>query len=311
LEEIETTPWHSDDNIERYNSLFPMLPDFVAHYTVGLKHDESIGLLGTHSLRLYRDLQAVLVADQLDLSFAYAKKRYTDESKQSRWLGLTETIDTIYSAGREGFSWYISAERDHIPKNDQSFRVHAVNFFYRNLGSLDAAKRLADLGYLCEVANILRPALEQFAYCSKLATHKGAENFRNIKPIQCINHLKTFVPASGHLYGLMSKYTHFEYDHHTHFFTYSKNEVQTIQRGPVLRAYSTHLLFITMACVAKYVLAVSAIQFEKIPETVRQLDLFIERINRYSDEVCLMLPRDTVLANMDILLQKIIRNQSG
>ncbi|UPK33194.1 hypothetical protein IVB18_33945 [Bradyrhizobium sp. 186] len=109
----------------------------------------------------------------------------------------------------------------------------------------------------------------------------------------------------------MSKYTHFEYDHHTHFFTYSKDEVLTIQRGPVLRAYSTHLLFITMACVAKYVLAVSAVQFEKIPESVRQLDIFIERINRYSDEVCLMLPRDTVLASMDILLQKIIRNQAG
>jgi hypothetical protein len=61
-----------------------------------------------------------------------------------------------------------------------------------------------------------------------------------------------------------------------------------------------------MACVAKYVLAISALHFETIPESVQQLKTFVEKVDRYSDEVCRMLPLDTVLADMDILLQKII-----
>ncbi|WFU19151.1 hypothetical protein [Bradyrhizobium sp. CB3481] len=308
MQEIGTTPWHSDESIERYNALFPILPDFAAHYVVGLKHGETIGLSDKDSLRLRRDLLAALVADKLGISLAYARRRYTEESDQSRWMGLTDTIDAMYREGREYLSWYISIERDQIPENDQSFRTHAINFFYRSLGSLDATKRLADLGYLCEAANILRSALEQFAYCSRLATLSGAEDFQGIKPIQCLNHLKRYVPAAGQLYGLMSKYTHFEYDHHTHFFVYSKDEVQTLQRGPVLRAYSTHLLFITMVCVAKYVLALSAVQFGEIPKSIQGLDAFIEKVDMYSDAVCGMLSRDLVLANMDILLQKIIRN---
>jgi hypothetical protein len=304
LKEVEITPWHSDESIERYNSLFPILPDFVARYTVGLECGETIGLSDKHSLRLRRDLLGALVADRLGISIAYAIHRYSKESEQSRWLGLTDTIDAIYSGGRESLGRYISIELDQIPENDQSFRTHAINFFYRSLGSFDAAKRLADLGYLCEVANILRSAIEQFAYCSRLSTLSVTESFRDIRPIQCLNHLKNYVPAAGQLYGLMSKYTHFEYDHHTHFFTYSKDEVQTLQRGSVLRAYSTHLLMTTMVCVAKYVLAVSAIHFGKIPKSIQQLNTFVEKVGTYSDAVCCMLPRDLILANMDILLRK-------
>jgi hypothetical protein len=231
LKEVQTTPWHSHESIERYNSLFPILPDFVTHYTVGLEHDK-VGLPNKHSLRLRRDILAVLVADKLGIGVAYARRQYIKEDDdQCRWLGLTDKIDAIYSEGRKYLGWYISFERDQILEGDTSFRTHSINFFYRNLGSLDAAKRLADLGYLCEVANILRSALEQFAFCSKLSSLSGTEDFKSIRPVQSLNHFKSYVPAAGQLYGLMSKYTHFEYDHHTHFFTSSPDEVQTIQKG--------------------------------------------------------------------------------
>jgi hypothetical protein len=175
------------------------------------------------------------------------------------------------------------------------------------MGSLDAAKRLAELGYLCEVANILRSALEQFAFCSKLTSLSGTEELKTIKPIHSLNHFKKYVPGAGQLYGLMSKYTHFEYDHHTHFFTHGPDKIQTIQKGPVLRAYATHLLFITMACVGKYILAASPTQFRNVPKPVQDIHIFIENVYKYSDDVCCMLPLDEVLANMDILLQDIVR----
>ncbi len=307
LKEVETTPWLSHESVERYNSLFPILPDFVARYTVGLQPGDRVGLPDKHSLRLRRDILAALVADRLSIGIAYARRQYTKEDDQSRWLGLTDTIDNIYSEGRKYLGWYISFERDQIPEGDKSFRTHSINFFYRNLGSLDAAKRLADLGYLCEVANILRSALEQFAFCSKLSSLSGTEDFKSVRPVQSLNHFKSYVPAAGQLYGLMSKYTHFEYDHHTHFFTSGPDEIQTIRKGPVLRAYATHLLFITMVCVAKYILAAAPTQFSKVPKSILDIDTFIENVYLYSDDVCCMLPRDAVLASMDILLQDIVR----
>jgi hypothetical protein len=307
LKERETTPWHSDERIELYNSLFPILPEFVAHYTVGLERGDKVGLPDKHSLRLRRDILAALIADKLDISTAYAKRRYTDERDQSRWLGLTDKIDDVYNEGRACFGWYISFERDQIPANDASFRGLSMQFFYRSMGSLDAAKRLAELGYLCEVANILRSTLEQFAFCSKLTSLIGTEELKTIKPIHSLNHFKKYVPAAGQLYGLMSKYTHFEYDHHTHFFTYGPDKVQTIQKGPILRAYATQLLFITMVCVAKYILAVSPTKFSSVPKYVQDTNFFIERVYKYSDDVCYMLPLDEILAKMDILLQDIVR----
>lgn len=237
---------------------------------------------------------------------AYAKSRYTEERDQSHWLGLTDRIDEIFDEGRKYFGWYISFERD-CPKDEDSFRHLSIQFFYRSLGSLDAAKRLAELGYLCEVANILRSALEQFAFCSRVASLGATEDFKSIRPLYSLNHFKTYVPAAGQLYGLLSKYTHFEYDHHTHFFTQGPNEIRTIQRGPVLRAYATHLLFMTMACVGKYILAAAPTQFETVPRSVQETDSFIESVNKYSDDVCSMLPLDEVLANLDILLQGIIK----
>jgi len=295
--------------MERYNSLFPLLPEFVAHYTVGLERGEKVGLANKHSLSVRRDILAALIAEKLGIGTAYAKRRYTHEIDQSRWLGLTDRIDLIYAEGRKYLGWYISFERDQIPENDSSFRDHSIQFFYRNLGALDAAKRLAELGYLCEVANVLRSALEQFAYCSRLASLSGTEDFKAIRPIQSLNHFKKYVPAAGHLYGLMSKYTHFEYNHHTHFFSLGSNKIETIQRGPVLRAYATYLLFMTMACVGKYILAIAPAKFKDVPKSIKDINLFICTVDEYSNDVRRMLPLDEILANMDILLQSIVKKQ--
>jgi hypothetical protein len=163
------------------------------------------------------------------------------------------------------------------------------------------------LGYLCEVATILRSALEQFAFCSKLLELNESEDLKTVRPIQCLNHFKKFVPDSGKLYGLMSKYTHFEFDHHTHFFAYSPKGNQTIRQGAVLRAYATQLLFLTMACISKYILVASPAQFKDVPQSVSDIRIFIKNVVVFSDDVQSMLPLDEILAKMNILLQDIVR----
>jgi hypothetical protein len=251
-------PWHSHEPIERYESLFPLLPDYVAHYTIGGKRLPRIGLSSKHDLGFRRGLLAALLAGRMQIGIAYAEKRYAKESVETRWLGLTDRIDLIYTEGQKYLGWYLSFGKDQIKSaDDPSQDDLSWQFFFRTLGSLDAAKRLSELGYLCEVATILRSALEQFAFCSKLLSLKTSEDIKSIRPIQSLNHFKKFVPGAGQLYGLLSKYTHFEFDHHTHFFTYSSTEIQTIRRGAVLRAYATQLLFLTMACVSKYILVAS------------------------------------------------------
>jgi hypothetical protein len=300
-------PWHSYEPIERYESLFPLLPDYVAHYTIGGKRLPRIGLSNKHDLGFRKGLLAVLLAYRMQIGISYAEKRYAKDHVESRWLGLTDQIDLIYNDGQKYLGSYLSFGKDQIKSiDDPSQENLSWQFFFRTLGSLDAAKRLSELGYLCEVATILRSALEQFAFCSKLLTLRQSEDIRSIRPIQSLNYFKRFVSGAGPLYGLLSKYTHFEFDHHTHFFTYSSKEIQTIRRGAVLRAYATQLLFLTMACVSKYILIASPTQFKKVPQPVLDIGMFVERVYKFSDDVCVMLPLDEVLARMDILLQGIV-----
>lgn len=303
----DSQPWHSDEPMERYDSLFPLLPDFVAHYTIGGKRLPRVGIANKHDLHFRENLLASLLAQRMQIGTTYAEKRYPIEITGSRWLGLTDRIDTLYNEGRRLFDTYQTLEQKEFLDEELFHRDLPWQFFYRALGSFDAAKRLSELGYLCEVATILRAALEQFALCAKLRSLKLSQDFKNVRAIQSLNQLKTFVPAAGPLYGLMSKYTHFEFDHHTHFFSHSPSQVQTIQRAPVLRAYATILLFLTMACIGKYVLAAAPAQFKVVPAEILRFEIFIQHINDFSDAVCCMLPLDEILAKMDMLLQDIIR----
>lgn len=303
-------PWHSYEPIERYESLFPLLPDFVAHYTIGGKRVPRIGISRRLDLQFRKVLLAALLAGRMQIGLSYAEKRYAKEALETRWLGLTERIDRVYSEGKKYLEWYLSVGKDQIKSvGDSSQENLSWQFFFRTIGSLDAAKRLSELGYLCEVATILRSALEQFAFCAKLLSLGPAEEAKTIRPIQCLNHFKKFVPATGQLYGLLSKYAHFEFDHHTHFFTYSSKEINTIQRGAVLRAYATQLLFLTMACVSKYILVASPTQFKEVPKSVREISAFIDAVDSFSNGVCEILALDEVLAKMDILLQDIVKEE--
>jgi hypothetical protein len=301
----ELRPWHSREPMQRYDSLFPLLPDFIAKHTVGSKYLPNVGFETRPSLGLWKKTFAALVSEQMRISLSYAEKRYVPDMNQSRWLGLTDRIDRIYNEAIERLNSFLALRKSQTDRNGRSSAELSDQFFYRNLGSLDAARRLSEMGYLCEVATILRSTLEQFAFSARLDFLRESEDLATIRPIQCLNHLKKFVPAAGRLYGLTSKYAHFEYDHHTHFFARSPTEVQTIQRAPVLRGYSTHLIFAVLVCVSKYALTI----LESLPETAQTpseaIRKVISDVDVYSDDVCNILKMDTVLAEIDILIHEI------
>lgn len=304
--EDKGTPWESYEDMGKYDSLFPLLPDFVAQFTVGGGQLPTVGIPDKDSLRLARDIKTALIANAFDIGLAYAQKRYAVDANKTRWMGLTDRIDQLFREGREGFSWYISFGMDAI-KNDSLCEL-SIHFFYRNMASLDASKRLSELGYLCETATILRGALEQFALCALLWSAPNGTDIRKLSRKENFAILKRFVPAAGELYGVLSRYAHFEYEHHTHFFAVSPVQNLTLQKAPVLRAYATHLLFLTMSCVAIYVLKAAPSQLTAVPASILKLRDFVDRVDRYSDDVCKILTLDSVLANFDILLQKLRRS---
>jgi hypothetical protein len=172
---------------------------------------------------------------------------------------------------------------------------------------LEAAKKLSDLGYLCEVAVILRSLLEQFAFAAKVRTLPFETSIEKVKAIECLNYLKSIERGAGRLYGLLSKYTHFEFDHHTHFFSRSPEAVFTIQKDSVLRAYSVHLIFLTMLSMGRYVCSVAPKQFRAIPSCISDLQEFDRRVAEYSKKVCDLFPSDKVLARFnDVVIAALV-----
>jgi len=284
-------PWNSTESAESYRKWFPVFIDHPTFDLVGFG-EEAVGLSKYATLDLKRKILAAAIAHKLRISLTYAEKRYVRDEQivQPRDLGLSRKIDRLFESGHSGLSSYVESLKDNFEDNSGTLDDLSNQFFYRNLAGLDAAKKLSDLGYLCEVAVILRSLLEQFAFAAKVRTLPVETDLEKVKPIECVNYLKSIERGVGKLYGLLSKYTHFEFDHHTHFFSRSPDAVFTIQKDAVLRAYSIHLIFLTMLSMSRYVGSVASIQFGVTPSCVSELTDFGRKVAEYSKQVCDLFP---------------------
>lgn len=287
-------PWHSNESSETYRKWFPVFPNCATFDTVGFE-EEGVGLPITASSDLKKKVLAAVIASRLRISLRHAEKEYLSDAKvyAPREAGLSRRIDRLFASGHDRFSAYIQCLLDNANSNEEYCSDLSAQFFYRNIASLDAAKKLSELGYLCEVAVILRSMVEQFAFAAKLRTVPATADLKRVRPIACINYLKAMEPTVGPLYGLLSKYTHFEFDHHTHFFGRSQSAFFTIQKDSVLRGYSTHLIFLTMVTMARYMILVPSSQQQ--PQAVIEIPVFIDEVVQYSKEVCTLFRTDSIL----------------
>ena len=293
-------PWNSSEATEHYRKWFPVFVNYAAFDTVGFG-EEAIGLPKHVTLELKKKILAAAIANKLGISLSYAEKRYVGdrEIQAPRHIGLSYKIDMLFTRGHSSFCAYIDGLKENFDEATQTIDGLSNEFFYRNIAGLDAAKTLADLGYLCEAAVVLRSLLEQFAFAAKLRTLPLSTDLESVRPLHCLNYLKSVEKSSGKIYGLLSKYTHFEFDHHTHFFGRSPDAVFTIQKDSVLRAYATHLLFLTMLSMANYVSVVGPTQFREPHKAVAELKGFAIDVAGYSQEVCNLFPTDRVLARFN------------
>jgi hypothetical protein len=291
-------PWNSAESAETYRKWFPVFIDHSTFDLVGFGK-EAIGLPDSTTPDLKRKILAAFIANKLRISLNHAEKRYVsgEEISQARELGLSRKIDTLFGQGYSALCSYIEDLKQNCDDQSATLDDLSNQFFYRNMGGLEAAKKLSDLGYLCEVAVILRSLLEQFAFAAKVRTLPFDAELEKVKSGACINYLKSIEPSAGRLYGLLSKYTHFEFDHHTHFFARSLEAVFTIQKDSVLRAYSIHLIFLTMLSMSRYVCSVASKQFDVLPSSVSNVEEFGLGVVEYSNLVCGLIPSDLVLAS--------------
>jgi hypothetical protein len=298
-------PWNSAEPSDSYRKWFPVFPNHSAFDIVG-RDEEAIGLPKIATLDLKKKVLAATIAAKLRISLSHAEKRYVREFDipPPRDLGLSRTIDHLFDQGHSQFCSYIESLKEKCGVESETLDDLSNQFFYRNMVGLDAAKKLSELGYLCEVAVILRSLIEQFAFAAKLRTLPVETELKKIKPVQCLNYLKSIEGTAGILYGLLSKYTHFEFDHHTHFFGRSPEAVFTIQKDSVLRAYSTHLIFLTMRSMAAYFISIAPTQFKKIPQSVVELVDFVRGVAKYSRQVRDLFPSDLVLAQFHDVIQE-------
>ncbi|KRQ11998.1 hypothetical protein AOQ73_04965 [Bradyrhizobium pachyrhizi] len=298
-------PWNSRETTEHYRRWFPVFVNHPVFDTVGFK-EEAIGLSKHATLSLKKKVLAAAIADKLGISLNYAEKRYVGDKEIAppREVGLSHRIDRTFERGYSNFCLYIEALMENFDSSSSTLDDLANQFFYRNVAGFDAAKTLAELGYLCEAAVVLRSLVEQFAFAAKLRTLPISTELEKIRPLHCLNYLKSIEPSSGKLYGILSKYTHFEFDHHTHFFGQSPGVIFTIQKDSVLRAYATHLVFLTMLSIANYVLSVGPKQFKAPSNALAELEHFVFDVGSYSEEVCSLFPTDEVLARLDLVIKE-------
>lgn len=293
-------PWNSTESAETYRKWFPVFIDHSTFDLIGLDED-AIGLPQSATPDLKRKIIAAAVAHKLRISLSYAEKRYVqdEEIRQAREPGLSRKINNLFQLGNSGLCSYVEALQDNYNEEASTLDDLSNQFFYRNMAGLEAAKKLSDLGYLCEVAVILRSLLEQFAFAAKVRTLPRETDLEKVKAIECLNFLKSIESSAGRLYGLLSKYTHFEFDHHTHFFSRSPEAIFTIQKDSVLRAYSIHLIFLTMLSMSRYVCSVASTQFSILPNSVSDLGEFNRGVGEYSQQVSGLFPSDTVLSSFN------------
>jgi hypothetical protein len=212
-------PWNSTEPAEKYNELFPVFYNYSAFDVLG--DVPKIGISRSVSADLKRKLVTAIISGKLGIGLSYAEKKYSSdfEISPSRDPGLSYEIENLFEYGHSRLDSYVAALTDAVAPDSKSLDDLSNQFFYRNLGGLFAAKHLSELGYLCESAVVLRSVIEQFAFSAKLRTLPPETDLSQIRPVQCLNYLKSIESSSGRLYGLLSRYTHFEYDHHTHFLS--------------------------------------------------------------------------------------------
>lgn len=201
----------TEPDVFGYGNAVSILEDFI-----------EVGGLGNKVLvrrnsppNLVSDIVAALVANQLGIGLAYARKRYVADDVPLRASDQSEVFREIYFTGKRHMEETRRRFREGHRPTDGEFLSEAA--LIRLSTTYFAAGLLFRTGQLFEAHAVLRLFLEQVAWSYVVRTANSPEDAARAHPTKAIGVLARQLPYVGRLYGFLSDRTHIGLDSHGRF----------------------------------------------------------------------------------------------
>jgi hypothetical protein len=178
---------------------------------------------------LKRRLAAAFISNNLGIGMDYALKRYVGNTKypqSENRLDIRAENIILFTLDRIPEIYAFEKPGDANP-NDFFFSLS----FLKSTSTLSAAHTMAQQGYLSETITLCRMALETLAW-SVAASHASDHNqILKISTTRAITIANKKFKKFGRLYGLASKFTHWEPEVHLSFVSMGENGSEIVTRS--------------------------------------------------------------------------------
>ena len=183
----------------------------------------------------------------LPTALKYAKRSQgLDASSIPRFEQLFDKVERRFHSTSLRF---LTESRQHraLAEEHQGI-MHAELFLLRALSSLTAARRLINWGYLSEPLTILRSTLEELAWAYAVGVIFDQKQLSKPNPSKCIGAFKARFSAAGLLYGVLSRFSHMEFEAQKHFVAIDQPNTGVMERSIEFKFFG--LLFFSFLLVA-------------------------------------------------------------
>ncbi|WP_159998166.1 hypothetical protein [Roseomonas sp. 18066] len=226
----------------------PWADDFRLHGLVGF--DDVLGANGGFPVGVTRETPPELRRRILAALFSYQAGLKSIDGTLRRYVDpQTYEVPPPRSLG-DAVSDYLADCRGILmqelkalhPDDPGSFgRLAAEVTLYTLPSTLDTARHLADQGRLLEAVPALWLALEMMAWAAAAFRITDPAMVKDLKATKCIGRLKPVFPAAGELYGLMSRYAHWEEAIHFGFLSVCEAGTGVLEASSQFRAIALAL----------------------------------------------------------------------
>jgi hypothetical protein len=188
----------------------------------------------------------------MDVSFPRALKLTKDihnADQIPRFERKFNDVERFFFASAHKF---LTSERPELlPQHE--LVAHAELFLLRSLSSFRASRYLINLGFFSEPLTILRSALEQLAWCDSVGVRLDERQFKNPQPSKCLATFKQRLSGAGQLYGILSDYSHMEFEAQKHFVTLDEKRPGVMQQSTEFKffgliVYALLIIAFQMVC---------------------------------------------------------------
>jgi hypothetical protein len=231
----ESVGWLTKDEID-------VLEDFVFLATIGF---QAI-LPRSAPPKLVGDVKAALVASQLGVGLAHARREYVKDGVAIAESPVAEAFRNAYFAGKG----HMKTTRGRFAEGPTPSAgvVFAEVALARLPATYFAAGLLFRTGHLFEAHAVLRQFYEQVAWAFAVREATSAAAAEGVSPTKAIGELKALVPYVGPAYGYLSKRTHLSLDSHALFLDSSGERNQVILRHGLQALAEGWLLLLAADC---------------------------------------------------------------